>query len=94
MSKQTIVQMWYDSYEADFGDGFYPQVEQDSGMVPIKVSFEYSELDNTWTQNYGMNIKGLDGNCGDLLIVLLNKQGGTSSNRIRSKNKNVLFSKD
>jgi len=51
-------------------------------------------LDNTWTQNYGMNIKGLDGNCGDLLIVLLNKQGGTSSNRIRSKNKNVLFSKD
>jgi hypothetical protein len=65
--------MWYDKYEADFGDGFYPQVEQESGMEPISVSFQYTEWNKTWTQNNGKNIQGLDGNCGNLLISLLNQ---------------------
>jgi hypothetical protein len=62
-------------------------------MKPIKVSFSYNQLDNTWNQNYGLNIRGLDGNCGDLLIEVLNKQGETLSNRIKNKNKNIIFPK-
>jgi len=44
--------MSYDSYEADFGDGFYPQLNSDMSSH-INIVFEYKDSDATWYQKGG-----------------------------------------
>ena len=68
------VLMYYDEYEANYGDGFYPSPdsigEEYTGQTTI--SFEYSEALRSWVQISGDCILGLDGNYGDRLFEKLN----------------------
>ena len=73
------ITFYYDSYEAHFGDGFYPQLENGSSLdssIQIKFSIftdsNFCNTDSYWKQEDQMNIWGLDGDCGDKLLKKLN----------------------
>jgi hypothetical protein len=74
MSKTTRVSqlMYYDSYEYEFGDGFYPQISKDT--LDSELTINFALINNTWKQTNSNNINGLDGNCGEHLLQLLNQQ--------------------
>ena len=74
------ITFYYDSYEAHFGDGFYPQLEKESSLdssIQIRFSIfsdsKFYEKDSYWKQEDQMNIWGLDGDCGDKLLKKLNE---------------------
>ena len=68
------VTMYYDYYEYECGDGFYPFFENiDNLYKSTELFFVYRN--NSWYQIKGINIKGLDGNTGNELIELLNING-------------------
>lgn len=74
------ITFYYDSYEAHFGDGFYPQLEKESSLdssIQIKFSVftdsNFCNTDSYWKQEDQMNIWGLDGNWGDKLLKKLNE---------------------
>ena len=76
---QTITTtMYYDEYEANFGDGFYPLLDKESShMKPIEISFiEYklSSKETVWKQTGSATfILGLDGPTGPNLLKFLNE---------------------
>jgi len=77
--------MFYDSYESDFGDGFYP-VTKSSDPCTDKTSiwFQLTTDQNSniyWKQtNNSKIIQGLDGNEGILLFTQLNNQLSLDNN--------------
>lgn len=84
MSK-VVVTMSYDKYEATFGDGFYPQMKSEGeGWESINIEFTLSQDGTTWKQSNEKSIRGLDGNCGDLLLAHLNSQAGANATLIFS----------
>ena len=73
MDKSTIVKMYYDDYEKDYGDGFYPLLEKtDACSTEITIRFALDAPNKKWKQMNSYNINGLDGNAGDLLLTKLN----------------------
>jgi hypothetical protein len=73
---EVEVQMYYDEYERDYGDGFYPVFSYSKRMKSISILFEYDNEKQVWVQKTEEMIKGLDESCGDDLLELLNKKGG------------------
>jgi len=76
---QITVKMYYDSYEYEYGDGFYPVTQNISPCTTeINISFIiYVEYNNTfWKQtNDNHNYKpiyGLDGDQREILLKQLN----------------------
>jgi hypothetical protein len=74
------ITFYYDSYEAHFGDGFYPQLEKGNSLdssMQIKFSVftdsKFYKKEMYWKQEDQMNIWGLDGDCGDKLLKKLNE---------------------
>ena len=65
-----LVILYYDSYEKNFGDGFYPQTTFSKGFTEIEIEFRYSN--GFWRQCSGDNIHGLDGNERTYLLTILN----------------------
>ena len=58
---QKLITMYYDSYEKNNGDGFYPLIYNDQSCdCQIDILFELYE--NELTQLSGPQIKGYDGN--------------------------------
>lgn len=90
MSK-VEVKMWYDSYEAKFGDGFYPQMKGPGDEVILE--FILTKDKTTWHQSTGEGITGLDGNCGDELLAHLNSQANASATKIEARHGRQLFPK-
>ncbi len=82
MTTKTI-EMLYDTYECDFGDGFYPLLksknERDNfGLIPIQIIFKMEH--SIWKQQNGpKQISGLDGETGPQLLLLLNDSDSLSS---------------
>ena len=70
MATKTI-KLYYDSYEKNFGDGFYPLIKFLNGYDEIDIEFKYSN--GCWRQMSGDNIHGLDGNQKNLLLEKLNE---------------------
>jgi hypothetical protein len=56
---QKILTLYYDPYELEFGDGFFPVFNRKDGYKSIDISFEY--YDNELTQLSGPVIQGYDG---------------------------------
>ena len=86
--------MYDDTYETELGDGYYPQIikqtEISSNYVSRKIKFklqEYMDDDGEtvklcWYQLTGINIKGLDHNCGSKLYSYLNSNHSHTETRI------------
>ena len=84
--QQLTTTMYYDEYEAKFGDGFYPLLDKESShMKPVKISFiehKLSSTDTVWKQTGSATwILGLDGSTGPDLLKLLNEH--SSRNHIK-----------
>ena len=64
------ITLYYDSYEAKFGDGFYPLTyKTNSCNEQITIEFEYNDFG--LKQLSGPIIKGYDGNTYNEIIKLL-----------------------
>ena len=63
--------VYYDTYEYQFGDGFYPHLQRKNQMDGrIKVGFGI--VNNEWIQTTGPYIDGLDGNSGAEFLEYMN----------------------
>lgn len=76
-NKSFEIEMFHDTYETRFGDGFYPSIEQQENFSPIVVAFKNSG--NIWIQcitsnSTHNNICGLDGNNFNELLEKLNTE--------------------
>ena len=66
------ITLYYDSYEAKFGDGFYPLTYKDQSCdTEIKIGFEF--INGNWSQATGPSIHGYDGNEYSKVMAQLNK---------------------
>lgn len=71
-----MIQMYYDEYEKDYGDGFYPSLLLlNQNMKCISIEFEYNHEKQVWVQKTEDMIQGLDGSCGKELLQWLNEKG-------------------
>lgn len=77
MSQSYKVDFYYDSYEKNYGDGFYPLVKTNdeiaSSMAKTTIKFTL-DTDGYWKQTSNDPIYGLDGDNGKILFDILNKQ--------------------
>jgi hypothetical protein len=65
-----LVTLYYDSYEKNYGDGFFPLTMYYKGYDQVNIGFIYSN--SFWRQISGDNIHGLDGNERNYLLNILN----------------------
>jgi len=79
---EYYVDMFYDKYEADFGDGFYPvlhndfaQIDNSLSLKPIRILFVAMDSIKSW-RACGRFIHGLDESTGPDLLKLLNDTRG------------------
>lgn len=96
---QQIVTLYYDDYEARFGDGFdekdgkcgmFPQLNRDNA-ADVEIAVQFDLEDGYWIQRNGLRIVNLDGNCGFELLSLLNKN--SNHNGVGIKNSDFKFLK-
>ena len=68
------MKLYYDSYEKDFGDGFYPSTtKSEPCTTEIDLTFILDKSNHYWIQTNCTNINGLDGDEGYKLLTLLNE---------------------
>ena len=87
--QQLTTTMYYDEYEANYGDGFYPLLDKESShLKPVEISFiEYklSLTETVWKQTGSATwILGLDGSTGPKLLKLLNEHSCRNHKKIIS----------
>jgi hypothetical protein len=68
---RKVIELYFDSYEAKFGDGFYPLTRKDASCDST-IQIEFELYDGELTQLTGPPIKGYDGNTYNEIITLLN----------------------
>jgi len=102
MSKIVLTRtMYYDEYESENGDGFYPAMkcegegEGDDSLAVINIDFELMVYNNEliWYQKTERLIDGLDGDYGLQLLESLNLEARVNSIKIVNKIGNVLYPK-
>jgi hypothetical protein len=77
-TESIVVPMFYDTYECEFGDGFYPLLLNEMNTLkPISISFK--KINNIWTQVNKNCILGLDGSTGPDLLAYLNEKIGDNT---------------
>ena len=80
------VTLFYDEYEKENGDGFYPTLEKCTACTTeIIINFTIYKEHNVWKQMNNFNIDGLDGNDGETLLKQLNKLAGSNCVAIVNK---------
>ena len=67
------IKLFYDEYEANHGDGFYPQLTEQTGFISDQIQFIYLDKLCIWMQRSSKLIKGLDPPYGQELLDELNK---------------------
>ena len=83
----SLIKLYYDDYEYEFGDGFYPQLNELSGYKYKQVQFEFIPERNAWKQVFDSEqkaITGLDPPYGEELLSVLNIEGGKEATRIEN----------
>ena len=68
---RRIVDLFYDSYEYKFCDGYYPGDKQEDCFDARQVHV-FQKDEDCWVQLTGPNIEGLDGDYGVKLLEILN----------------------
>ena len=85
------LELWYDAYKVELGDGFYPQVQPNANYQSIIVEFE---LDGSkWVQLDGPCIDGLYGEFGRDLLYELNWLAKTNVSQLYNKAGQLIFPK-
>jgi len=86
-NKIIICDMFFDNYEREYGDGFYPVMNNNiiNNLKTASISFVYNKILNSWIQNNDDSIDGLDGDTGTELLKFLNEKGNTSASIIINK---------
>lgn len=84
MSKLISIKLYYDEYEYEFGDGFYPQLIPLTGQVHAfkLVIFQFIQERNIWKQAFDSKqkaIAGLDPPYGEELLLALNAESGLAA---------------
>lgn len=75
MTTTITIDFYYDAYEKEFGDGFYPIVKTttvEPSMQETLISFQ--EIQGVWKQTSNDMIYGLDCDQGKLLLDILNSK--------------------
>ena len=76
MNTEVLVTLYYDKYEAYYGDGLYPQLTKTTPCTKdVIISFSLDNQ-NYWIQKNdddNQGISGLDGDIGHLLLVKINE---------------------
>ena len=84
------IDFYYDAYEKDFGDGFYPLVKThetvESTMKEIAIQFQL--IHQTWKQTSGDMIYGLDGDTGKIVLDMLNAKSAADSHKVGTQIQN------
>jgi len=97
MTDTTIIStqiLFYDTYEYEFGDGFYPTIEKDVlTNKQISINFLYDKTKNQWIQINEIVISGLDGDNGINLLNLMNKKNNVNCVAIYNSCKQILYPK-
>ena len=68
---EKTITLYFDAYETNFGDGFYPMTVPDQSC-DSKTDITYRFINGSWTQINGPTIKGYDGNTYSNIMKLLN----------------------
>jgi hypothetical protein len=107
-SSSISVTMYYDEYERIYGDGFYPQLNNNDPALTKQTEIIFKKMclghinrggilipDMAWRQINEGCINGLDGNCGADLLTYLNalKNGNNIPGTILSSNMELLYPK-
>ena len=71
-TSSVSVNLHYDWYEYKFGDGFYPLTANNDANNLHNIDIIFDLTNGIWCQRDKMPIRGLDGNQGDQLLLLLN----------------------
>ena len=73
MNTEVLVTLYYDKYEAYYGDGLYPQLTKTTPCTKdVIISFSLDNQ-NYWRQKIDEEIQGISGLDGDIGILLLAK---------------------
>jgi len=84
--------MYYDKYEREFGDGFYPQLREMKGgyfsIIKFRISTQYP---NIWNQINDCPIYGLDGDTGKELLDSLNSDSPLIGNCISNSGGRIIY---
>ena len=96
MSKLISIKLYYDEYEYEFGDGFYPQLSPFNGQVHVfkPVIFQFIQERNTWKQAFDSKqkaITGLDSPHGEELLLALNAESGLSVTSIENSYSKIIY---
>jgi len=86
MTTQMLIskQMYYDKYEYDFGDGFYPQLTPSEKNHVTLIYFQFIKERNVWKQIGDVSITGLDPPYGEELLKSLNSESGYEAIQIEN----------
>lgn len=76
-----VIDFYYDAYEKDFGDGFYPLVKTNEIIEPTmkETTICFQLINNIWKQTSNDSIYGLDGDNGKILLDILNAKHGVAT---------------
>lgn len=69
----TEEKMYYDKYEFQFGDGFFPSNKKYGAYIE-EANIEFIIKKNCWKQTNGICISGLDCDIGENLLFYLNNK--------------------
>ena len=96
MSKLISIKLYYDEYEYEFGDGFYPQLSPFNNQVYAfkLVIFQFIQERNAWKQVLNAKqktITGLDSPYGEELLLALNAESGLSVTSIENMYSKIIY---
>lgn len=84
-------QMYYDKYECEFGDGFYPQLSFVDGYADALIYFQFIQERNVWRQVGDLPITGLDPPYGKELLTVLNSENGVNACQIENTWDKIIY---
>ena len=96
MSFLISIKLYYDEYEYEFGDGFYPQLSSFNGQMHAfkLVIFQFIQERNVWKQAFDSKqkaIAGLDPPHGEELLLALNAESGLSATSIENVYGKIIY---
>jgi len=90
----TSITFFYDFYETEYGDGFYPYLEATKHKMEKTIDIEFKNINGEWIQTTGDCIYGFDGKVGEMVLQKLNESISRNLSFpkiIKNKNKRVIF---
>lgn len=92
--------LYYDSYEKEFGDGFYPQLQPFGGIcncTPTMITFRLIKYNNegefAWAQIDNCVIYGFDGDSGIQILNSLNQEANFDAKKIINNGGRIIYPK-